>query len=166
MINITKKPTAERISSSGCKLIAFPVNDIIPDSSVKGKDGKEKKIIKSGERTNKSGDKGEQIETQSIESFPVDDREKMTCHTCKVSGHKYLADCELCYFWYSAKCQHLKIDAMKRLALYGNTHWCCSSCEHNALGMITNAKYSLGKKTPAPFRRILKEMADFISSQS
>jgi hypothetical protein len=61
---------------------------------------KQQKLIKSGEKTNK----GEKIETESIESLPVDDRYKMTCHTCKVSGHKYLVECELSDFWYYAKC--------------------------------------------------------------
>ena len=129
----------------------MPVIDILPYSSVKGKDGKKKKnIIICGDKTNKSGDKGEKIETQSIESLPVDDLDNMTCHTCEVSGHKYLAECELCDFWYCAKCQHLKTDAMKLLALYGNIYWFCSSCEQNAVSMITNAKYSLGKKIPIP----------------
>jgi len=88
-----KKPTPERRSRIGGKSIVSPVNDILPDSSVKDKDGKKKIIIKCGEKTNKGGDKGEKIETQSIESLPIDYLDKMTCHTCKVSGHKYSAEC-------------------------------------------------------------------------
>jgi len=54
---------------------------------------KEQKLIKSGEKTNKSGNKDDKIETQSIENLPVDDRDKMISHTCKIRGHKYLAEC-------------------------------------------------------------------------
>jgi ribosomal protein L37AE/L43A len=106
---------------------------------------KEQKL--SGEKTNK-GEKTDQ-------RIDVDERDKMTCHTCKVSGHKYLAECELCDFWFCAKCQHLKSDAMKLLALYRNIH-----CEQQAVGLITNAKYSLGKRTPEKFlnERIIMEI--------
>ena len=54
-----KKPIPERRSRSGGKSVALPVNDILPDSNVKGKDGKKNNIIKCWKKTNKSGDKGE-----------------------------------------------------------------------------------------------------------
>ena len=112
---------------------------------------KDQKLVKSGEKTNKGG--------KTDQGTDIDERD-MTCHTCKVSGHKYLAECELCDFWFCAKCEHLKSDAMKLLALYRNIHWFCTSCEQQAVGMITNAKYSLGKRTPEQFlsERIITEI--------
>ena len=55
---------------------------------------------------------------------------------------------------------------MKHLALCGNIHWFCSSSEQNAVGIKTNAKYILGKKTPAQFlnERIITEIDQAITT--
>ncbi|KAK2166878.1 hypothetical protein LSH36_34g07034 [Paralvinella palmiformis] len=66
MINIMKKTTHERRSSSGGRPIALPVNDTLPDSSVKGKDGKKNIAKKYGKNTQ---NKAVNVDESDEESF-------------------------------------------------------------------------------------------------
>ena len=75
---------------------------------------------KKDNKPQKSASKVDKSELQPKDS----DKDDMTCHSCQVSGHKYLAECEMCDFWYCAKCQHLKADVMKLLnACKKKVHW-------------------------------------------
>ena len=67
----------------------------------------------------------------------------------------------MCDFWYFAKCQHLKADVMKLLnACKKNVHWFCDKCDDKAVGVLTNAKYKLGKQSPESYlnERIVSEI--------
>jgi len=104
MINIMKKPTHERRSSSGGRPIALPVNDTLPDSSVKGKDGKKKNIA------NKYGKKTQKKAVNVDES----DEESFDCEYCHTAGYCNIVECEACCHCSCLDCAHIspKVQSM------------------------------------------------------